>query len=74
MTEEITLKITGFSSLAEAKAFADWYWGQGEQDSCIWFEECVIQKQIQHSSMDCDGIEKIDDNTMHMKLRMGSNC
>lgn len=47
---EITLEIKGFKTIAQAKAFIDWYEGQtdlsarsreaeeGEQDASIWFE------------------------------------
>jgi len=32
------LIIEGFSTKAEARAFADWYSGAGERDSAYWFE------------------------------------
>ena len=35
---DITLEIKGFKTIAQAKAFIDWYEGQGEQDASIWFE------------------------------------
>lgn len=38
MTEEFSLKLTGFKTRAQVEAFIDWYEGQGEQDSAIWFE------------------------------------
>lgn len=38
MEKDITLEIKGFKTIAQAKAFIDWYEGQGEQDACIWFE------------------------------------
>lgn len=30
--------VTGFHTEAQAKAFIQWYEGQGEQDAAIWFE------------------------------------
>jgi hypothetical protein len=38
MKNDYTLIIKGFTSMAQVKAFADWYDAQGEQDSAIWFE------------------------------------
>lgn len=38
MKEEFKVVITGFSSLKEAEEFVNWYAGQGEQDSSVWFE------------------------------------
>lgn len=35
----ITVTFTGFDNIEQAKEFASWYSGQGEQDSCIWLEE-----------------------------------
>lgn len=32
------LVISGFKTKAQVEAFWDWYSGQGEQDSRIWFE------------------------------------
>lgn len=32
------IKITGFTSKAQAEAFVQWYEGQGEQDASWWFE------------------------------------
>lgn len=33
-----SVKINGFRSEAEARAFLNWYEGGGEQDAAIWFE------------------------------------
>ena len=32
----ITLKITGFTNLDQAKTFAEWYSGSGEQEIPLW--------------------------------------
>jgi len=34
-----SVKFTGFETEHQAKTFADWYSGQGEQQSGIWLEE-----------------------------------
>lgn len=36
-----TVTFKGFERLEQAKAFADWYAGSGEQDSAAWLEECT---------------------------------
>jgi hypothetical protein len=34
----VSVIINGFQNDTEAQEFISWYEGQGEQDSCIWFE------------------------------------
>lgn len=41
MKETFSVVFHGFTSKKQAKAFADWYEGQGEQDACDWLEEHV---------------------------------
>lgn len=33
-----SVKVEGFKTEAQAKAFIEWYEGQGEQNASIWFE------------------------------------
>lgn len=33
-------------TLEQAKAFADWYEGAGEQDACYWFDERNIKSPM----------------------------
>ena len=41
--EEFSIAVTGFKTKAQAKAFIDWYAGDGEQSSIDWFE-CRYQE------------------------------
>jgi hypothetical protein len=66
---EFKLEITGFSSLAEAEAFAQWYSGQGEQNSSIWFGCIKDEGEIEHSTMNCKSITT-ENNTVKMQLEL----
>lgn len=35
---QLQVVVTGFRTEAQAKAFIEWYEGQGEQDATYWFE------------------------------------
>ncbi len=35
---KVQVVVTGFRTEAQAKAFIEWYEGQGEQDAGVWFE------------------------------------
>lgn len=42
----ITLKIKGFTNMAQAKTFANWYSGSGEQEIPLWLsnrKECSCE-------------------------------
>lgn len=68
----IKLVIDGFNTISEAKAFVDWYEGQGEQDASIWFECRKDEGEIPSSSMLCESSETIDSETVNMTLKMYS--
>ncbi len=53
--EEYSLKLNGFKTKAQVKAFIDWYEGQGEQDAAIWFE---CSPELGVDFMPVDGREK----------------
>ena len=36
---KIKVIFDGFETIEQARTFAEWYSGSGEQDSCIWLEE-----------------------------------
>jgi hypothetical protein len=67
----IKLVIEGFDTIEEAKAFASWYGGQGEQDACIWFECRKDEGKIPSSSMLQKSTKQIDAETISMILKMG---
>lgn len=37
-----SVTFTGFETLIQAREFAEWYSGQGEQDACYWMEEIGV--------------------------------
>jgi hypothetical protein len=39
MDKTFKVTFTGFETEEQAKTFADWFEGQGEQDASIWMEE-----------------------------------
>jgi hypothetical protein len=39
MADSFSVTFSGFKTKEEAKHFADWYSGSGEQNSSIWLEE-----------------------------------
>ena len=51
---EYSLQINGFKTKAQVKAFIDWYEGQGEQDSSIWFECRKDEGEIDVDTMQVD--------------------
>lgn len=64
-----SVKITGFNTKEEAVEFCNWYEGQGEQDSTIWFECRKDEGEIPSRSMMTESIDSNDDEVL-MKLRM----
>lgn len=58
MPEEFSLTIKGFKTKAQAKAFIDWYEGQGEQDASAWFEARVDEGEIDVDFMPVDVSKK----------------
>lgn len=55
----------GFETLEQAKAFADWYSGSGEQESGYWLE--VNTEDINGAYVDCHKVAenkgyKVDEN------------
>lgn len=61
--------ITGFSSLAEAKEFTNWYSVQGEQDCEAWFECRRDEEEIEYSSMYSNTIS-VEGDTVNMSLEL----
>jgi hypothetical protein len=49
-----SLKINGFRDEAEARAFIEWYEGQGEQDATIWFECRMEEGEIDRDFIGVD--------------------
>lgn len=64
MSTDIKLTITGFKSVAEAEAFAEWYSGQGEQDASIWFEE----REEVRDFLSCRKIERVSSSEVRMEV------
>lgn len=61
------LTITGFTSLAQVQAFADWYEGQGEQHAWEWFEEREHEGEIDVTSMNTKSITtSVNDTDVYM--------
>jgi len=56
------LIIEGFNSIVEAKAFADWYEGSGEQSIPDWLEELCHEGEISVSNMSARSVRTIGDN------------
>jgi hypothetical protein len=52
--DEFSLTLKGFKTKEQVQAFIDWYEGQGEQDSTIWFEEAKHQGKIDVDWMGVD--------------------
>jgi len=63
------VEVTGFSSLAEAQAFVDWYSGQGEQDSATWFSDRKDEGLIQHSIMNHKA-DTVEGSTVMMEVEL----
>lgn len=51
---EYKLIIEGFTSIAQMKAFYNWYEGQGEQDATVWFEIAKDEGEIDVDFMGVD--------------------
>ena len=49
-----SIKVEGFKTEAQAKAFIEWYEGQGEQSAAIWFEERKREGEIDVDFMPVD--------------------
>lgn len=66
------LKIKGFKTKEQAKAFIEWYEGQGEQDAQIWFEARVYEGKIDVDFMpvDCSKPYIWDGNTLEAHLKI----
>ena len=52
--KEITVAVKGFTNDAQAKAFIEWYEGQGEQDAWVWFELRKEEGELDVTSMNVD--------------------
>lgn len=66
---QYSVKIVGFNTKEEAVEFCNWYSGQGEQDSSIWFECRKDEGEIPSRAMMTESIDSNDDEVL-MKLRM----
>jgi hypothetical protein len=64
-----SLKLEGFKTKEQVKAFIDWYEGQGEQDSAEWFE-CNEKLGVSFMGVDLKTEYKWDGNTLIAKLNM----
>lgn len=51
---DYSLTIRGFKTAAQARAFIQWYEGQGEQDAVIWFENRKDEGEIDVDFMPVD--------------------
>jgi len=71
--EDINLTISGFTNKAQAEEFINWYVGQGEQDSEIWFECRQDEEVLDVSSMycNCDTTFPLtwNENTINMEIK-----
>lgn len=56
---QITIK--GFHTKQQAREFASWYNGQGEQDAMVWFECRMEEGVLDVSSMTVDCSKPYDD-------------
>jgi hypothetical protein len=72
MKKEYELHIKGFKTKAQAKAFAEWYESQGEQDSSIWFQFRKDSGEIDVDFMGVDCSRELEwkENilTMHLAI------
>ena len=50
-----TVTFTGFRTIEQAKAFASWYSGSGEQEAPLWMEEHAGVTSCYAESIDTDG-------------------
>lgn len=64
---EITVTIKGFRNIDEAKEFANWYSGQGEQDITFWLEARKAAGRLDCEWMGVKNIES-SDNTVIINL------
>lgn len=61
--------IKGFTSMAQVKAFADWYDGQGEQDSSVWFECRKDEGEIDCSFIGYDTALEETETSLTIKVK-----
>ena len=68
----IRVIVTGFTEMAEAEAFVDWYVGQGQDNAEVWFAECKYRGEIKTGSMYSEYPFRYDgwDNVARLKLKM----
>lgn len=61
---EYSLTIKGFKTAAQAKAFIEWYEGQGEQNASVWFEcrQSEGQLDVDFMPVDCSKKYEWDDS------------
>lgn len=62
-----SVTFTGFETKEQARCFADWYEGQGEQDAAYWLEE---NSDLAFASWDTSVPFKIKDNSITVTLRL----
>ena len=58
----ISVTFKGFNTEKQAKAFIDWYEGQGEQDSATWFEAGSILEHALVNMKESYPLKVIDNN------------
>ena len=73
---DVQVVVTGFQTEAQAKAFIEWYEGQGEQDAGIWFE---CRKEEGEISVDWMGVDipatypiEFENGSTNMVLKVSS--
>lgn len=66
------LKLKGFKTKEQAKAFIKWYEGQGEQDAQVWFESMVSAGELDVDFMPVDVSKPYtwDGNTLEATLKI----
>lgn len=69
-SDDITVTITGFEKIEEAEEFCNWYSGQGESDSSIWFDSRVKEGVIDKRSMLEESFIKTSESNIEMTLKM----
>lgn len=62
--QKCSVTFTGFETMAQARAFADWYSGSGEQDAAYWLEE--------HSDLSSAnaGVSVVEGNNLSVELKL----
>lgn len=69
-SEEISVTIKGFNKIEEAQEFCNWYSGQGEQNSSIWFECRQVDNVIDVSAMYASSSSLTSNTNVEMILKM----